>query len=336
MPDFKLSNCSSLKNLHHLLVKDHPKFQVEIGCFGGRKYTLVQGNEKQTFRLNDLVKYLKNVSKDPKNEEDSFYVYNISKIVGRLDIQGTETLDKKNLFLRILTAVKQWWGNRGFSRDKELEIIRKDFSVPNFYTNKSSQHPLNESQKIITDFFTQSPIRAGFYDVLYEVANLKTINSENIYEQLQNYVFKKWNHPHIKNEKEMINYLSQNPSEEKAIINDFESVIDTNLFAFQAYQDDSIREKSLEAFKNLSKMDLSIVFDEMTKKDEKSSIASFLTYLILVNNKEDLFFKFFKEDYVWPNEQIKDLVNFYTQENNLKLLIHSIQAWISRIMKLAS
>lgn len=330
MSGLKLFHSSSLKNLHHLLVKDHPKFTVKIGCFGGRKYTCVHGMESETFHLNDLVKCLKNTTKSPKNEEDSFYVYNITKIVNSLDIQGNETLAKKNVFLRILTAVRQWWGNLGFSRSDELEIIRKDFSVPN------GQYPLNKSQQIILDTFSQSPFRAGFYDVLGEVAHKKSLSFEILYDEFQNYLFKKWNHPHFKNEKEMSHYLLQNPLQVDTVIQELDSVVDRYIFNLQGGTNDFIKAAFSEALKNLSKKDLSLALDEVLKKGEKECMASILAFLALVNDEENLFFKFLKEDYVWPNEHTKDLVVFYTEKNHLSILTQSLVAFIDKSMQLVT
>lgn len=322
MPDLKLSNCSSLENLHHLLVKDHPNFKVEIGLFGGRNYSIIQGTETTLFHLNDLVKRLKSLPKNPQNQKDSLYVYNISKIVTQLDLQGAELLSKKNLFLRILTAIKKWLGNRGFSREKELEVMRKDFSVPKFYTNKNSQHALNESQKVIIDFLSQTPCRAGVYDILCEVANKKVIDEKTFFEQFQEYVFKKWNHPHFKNEKEMKSYLVKNPSEKDKLNKDFESVMNDNIFTLQ--DDSTISEQTfIDAVGKISAKDLSIALDEVIKKDEKTHIASYLTYLAFMD-EEDFLSKFLKEDYVWPNEQAKDLVRFYTNKDNLLILKNSL------------
>mgnify|MGYP001145905139 FL=1 len=203
MQDLNLKNCPSLESLLKILVKDQPAFKVEVGHFGGRHFKLIQGKETQAFRLNDVVKCLKNVEKNPKNPSDAFYVYNLNKVISELDSQGAEELSKKNALLRILTAVKSWVGGIGFSRKKALEAIGKEF------TQANSQVNFNVHQKAVMNFFEHSPIKTSLYDLLYVIVQKKLTTAESVYQELYQLFYQS----KFENVEEMKQKLLANPQE---------------------------------------------------------------------------------------------------------------------------
>lgn len=300
MQDLNLKNCSSLESLHKILVKDQPAFKVEVGHFGGRHFKLIQGKETQAFRLNDVVKCLRNVEKNPKNPSDAFYVYNLRKIISELDSKGTEELSKKNVFLRILTAVKSWVGGIGFSRKKAIETIGKEFA----------QHPpqvnFNAHQKAVIRFFEHSPIKTTLYDLLYVTVQKKLTTAESVYQELYQLFYQ----DKFENVEEMKKNLLANPQE----------------FMQTLIESDETQEFFVELEKNykmalseITKMDLSLSIDALLKKDPKNTMSYLLMQLIdddVSASTNNPLLNLLREDYVWPSNSQRDIFNFYSHENN--------------------
>lgn len=298
MRDLNLNKCSSLESLHKILVKDQPAFKVEVGHLGGRHFKLIQGKETQSFRLNDVVKCLKNVEKNPKNPSDAFYVYNLNKVISELDSQGAEELSKKNALLRILTAVRSWVGGIGFSRKKALDAIGKEF------TQANSQVNFNVHQKAVMNFFEHSPIKTALYDLFHLIIQKKLTTAESVYQEL----FQSFYHSKFKNVEEMKKNLNSLDFMQTFIASD------ETLESFE-----ELEKNYQTALKEITKMDLSLSLDELLKKDPKRTMSYLLMQLIHHENFEtgdNQLLNLLREDYVWPSDSLRDLFNFYSHKNN--------------------
>lgn len=301
MRDLNLNHCSSLESLHKILVKDQPAFKVEVGHLGGRHFKLIQGKETKSFRLNDVVKCLKNVEKNPKNPSDAFYVYNLNKVISELDAQGAEELSKKNAFLRILTAVKSWVAGIGFSRKKALDAVGKEFA-------QTANSPLNFNghQEAVMNFFNHSPLNTTLYDLFYVIFQKKLTTAESVYQEL----FQSFYHSKFENVEEMKKNLNSL---------DFMQTFVESDKTFESFEE--LENKYKTALQEITKMDLSLSLDELLKKEPKRTMSYLLMQLINPEDSEtgnNQLLNLLREDYVWPSDSLRDLFKFYSLENNTR------------------
>ena len=127
----KIKNLNSIDEIHHALCniegeKEVPEIKAEVS-WQGRKY---KSETLDVFVLNDLAKQLLTVTKDVKPDEAiNKKVCAIITKINNLDRAGDFALEKKNLFIVIITRIRQFFGNLGFNRKETLRIIDKQFYV---------------------------------------------------------------------------------------------------------------------------------------------------------------------------------------------------------------
>ncbi|MFN4174152.1 MAG: hypothetical protein ACK4HV_03495, partial [Parachlamydiaceae bacterium] len=100
----------------HKIITHFDEVKIEIGAFGGR--TLIY--DKSRFKMNDLVKRLV--------REKTPITHTALKKIEKLNHALPEKL---NWIQKILTAVRQFFGNLSYNRDKELfslALLHKEFS----------------------------------------------------------------------------------------------------------------------------------------------------------------------------------------------------------------
>ncbi len=111
-------NSNTLDEYKTFLKKLNPK----IGCFGGRFYKF-EGKDI-TFKLNDIVRAFQRIIKNPSQSTDDTKINAVIKEIRNLDQKAQNQLEKKSLIIKIVTFIRQFFGNLFFDKYKVLKEIQ--------------------------------------------------------------------------------------------------------------------------------------------------------------------------------------------------------------------
>lgn len=135
----ELQQCKSADELH-AFVKD---LKVHVSFWGGRK--LYKENSHDTVSVNDVVKHLNAIYQQTyAKQKDLHSCIQLLSTVKKIEIKdslGHSKLAHSNVMIRIFTALKRYFTNRGFDRYKVLNDIKAHTSpVVEQYEQKRKAH----------------------------------------------------------------------------------------------------------------------------------------------------------------------------------------------------
>lgn len=112
------------------MIKDFNSFyqwldnvKPKIGDMGGRFFVDAQGKQH---RLNEIVAHFRKIHPTERKKRLSNRI--LKKII-HLNREANTLLNQKSIFIRITTAIRQFFGNLFYDKKKEFEVI-KDFDAP--------------------------------------------------------------------------------------------------------------------------------------------------------------------------------------------------------------
>lgn len=124
----RLADCKTVSDLYQFTKKMEP----EIGSFGGRKFRV----EEESVCYNDIVRKLGLLAPKPTKETEKL----VRKLRKR-DKEADKLLDGQDIFVRLLTYARQYFGNWTFNRGIILSKLEK---AP---AHNRCMHNLAEAQK---------------------------------------------------------------------------------------------------------------------------------------------------------------------------------------------
>lgn len=137
----ELNQCKNVDEIN-TFIKD---LNVQVGQWGGRRF--YKENPRDTISLNEVVKRLNKIYQEtPVEKKDLHFSTNMLKAVEKIEQKdhiGNITLANTNVFRRLLTTLKRFFGNKGFDRHKILHDIKTDVSQP----IEKKQKKVEENQK---------------------------------------------------------------------------------------------------------------------------------------------------------------------------------------------
>ncbi|MBN9378729.1 MAG: hypothetical protein BGO14_07655 [Chlamydiales bacterium 38-26] len=137
----ELNQCKNVDEIN-TFIKD---LNVQIGQWGGRRF--YKENPRDTISLNDVVKRLNKIYQEtPVEKKDLKFSSDMLKAAEKIeqkDHLGNLKLANTNVFKRLFTTLKRFFGNKGFDRHKILDDIKMDVSQP----IEKNQQKIEENQK---------------------------------------------------------------------------------------------------------------------------------------------------------------------------------------------
>lgn len=144
----ELNQCKNVDEIN-TFIKD---LNVQVGQWGGRRF--YKENPRDTISLNEVVKRLNKIYQEtPVEKKDLHFSTNMLKAVEKIeqkDHLGNFKLANTNVFRRLFTTLKRFFGNKGFDRHKILHDIKTNVSQPIEKNQKK-----NESQQALANKYNR-------------------------------------------------------------------------------------------------------------------------------------------------------------------------------------